>query len=93
MAGHSSIQIMRPDKKLVWIIMPQQKAYMEMPITKEAQQKMMMIRKTGKAKMKKVGTETVNGYECDKYETTMAHQGKSHKQFIPGSPPKSGNAH
>jgi hypothetical protein len=75
--GQTIINIMRPDKKVVWIIMPQQKAYMEMPITQETQQKMMTLTEKQKAKMKKVGTETVEGYTCDKYETTMDHQGKS----------------
>jgi hypothetical protein len=79
--GQSVINIMRPDKKLVWIIMPQQKAYMEMPITQETQQKMMTLTEKQKAKMKKVGTETIDGYTCDKYETTMDHQGKSMKVY------------
>jgi len=80
-AGQTGIHILRPDKKVVWIIMPQQKAYMEMPISQEAQQKMMPLTEDQKAKMKKVGTETINGYACDKYETTMSHQGKSMKVF------------
>jgi hypothetical protein len=37
-SGHNIINILRPDKKLVWIIMPQQKALMEMPINQETQQ-------------------------------------------------------
>jgi hypothetical protein len=75
--GQTIINIMRPDKKVVWIIMPQQKAYMEMPITQETQQKMMTLTEKQKAKMKKVGTETIEGYTCNKYETTMDLQGKS----------------
>ena len=80
-AGIASIHILRPDKKVVWIIMPRQKTYMEMPITQEAQQKLLPLTESQKAKMKKVGTETINGYACDKYETTMSHQGKSMKVF------------
>jgi hypothetical protein len=53
MAGHPSVQIMRPDKKLFWVIMPQQKAYMEMPFTQEHEQKMLKISEQEKAKMKK----------------------------------------
>jgi outer membrane lipoprotein-sorting protein len=82
MAGSPGIQIMRPDKKVLWVVMPQQKAYMEMQFTKEHEQKMLKISEQAKAKMKKVGTETVNGYECDKFETTVAHKGKSQKQNI-----------
>jgi hypothetical protein len=79
--GQSIINILRPDKKVVWIIMPQQKAYMEMPISQETQQKMMTLTEKQKAKMKKVGTETIDGYACDKYETTMDQQGKSRKVY------------
>jgi len=79
--GQTSIHILRPDKKVVWIIMPQQKAYVEMPITHTAQQKMLPLTEDQKAKMKKVGTETINGYSCDKYETTMSHQGKPMQVF------------
>jgi hypothetical protein len=80
-AGQTGIHIMRPDKQVVWIVLPQQKAYMEMPISQEAQQKMLTLTEKQKAAMKKVGAETVNGYVCDKYETTMSHQGKSMKVF------------
>ena len=79
--GQTSIHILRPDKKVVWIIMPKQKAYVEMPITHTAQQKMLPLTEDQKAKMKKVGTETINGYSCDKYETTMSHQGKPMQVF------------
>jgi hypothetical protein len=80
-AGHPMVNIMRSDKKVVWLIMPQQKAYMEMPITADTQQKMMSLTEKQKAKMQKVGTETIDGYTCDKYETTMDHQGKSMKVY------------
>ena len=80
-AGQTSIHIMRPDKKLIWIIMPQQKAYMEMGFSQEAQQKILPLTEEQKAKMQKVGTETINGYACDKYETTMSHQGKPMKVY------------
>lgn len=34
-----------------------------------------------KPNMKLVGTETINGYECDKYETTVSHKGKTTKHY------------
>jgi hypothetical protein len=82
-AGQNNIQILRADKNLIWVVIPQQKAYMEMPLTQEAQEKMFLnITEKQKAKMKKVGTETVNNYACDKYETTITHQGKPTKFYI-----------
>jgi len=80
-AGQTAIHIMRADKKVRWSIMPQQKAYMEMPLTQEALQKMAPPTEEQKAKMKKVGSETIDGYACDKYETTMSHQYKPMKVF------------
>jgi Domain of unknown function (DUF4412) len=80
-SGHSIINILRPDQKLVWIIMPEQKAYMEMPINQGTRQQLMTLTEKQKAKMKKVGSETINGYNCDKYENTMEHQGKSIKVY------------
>ena len=56
---------------------------MEMPLTQESQEKMLLnLTEKQKAKMKKVGTETVNNYACDKYETSMSHQGNSKKFFV-----------
>ena len=82
-AGKTSVQILRPDKNVLWVILPQQKAYMEMPLTQEAQQKILLnLTEKQKAKMKKVGTETVNNYKCDKYETAMSHQGKTAKLLV-----------
>lgn len=73
--GQTSIHIVRPDKKLVWVLMPAQKTYMEMPITGEAQQKTLTTLVKDKAKLKLIGTETVNGFACDKYETTISRKG------------------
>ena len=82
-AGQTNIQILRPDKNVIWVVIPQQKAYMEMPLTQESQEKMFInLTEKQKAKMKKVGTEAVNNYACDKYETTMSHQGKSVKFYV-----------
>lgn len=79
--GQTHVMIVRPDKKVVWMLMPRQKAYMEMPITDESQHQMMTMTGKDKPDMKLVGTETINGFECDKYETTVSHQGQSTKHY------------
>ena len=84
--GQTSIHILRPDKQVVWIVLPQQKAYVEMPITQEARQKMMPITEEQKAKMTKVGSETINGYVCDKYESTMQRTRANPSKSLPGWP-------
>jgi hypothetical protein len=75
--GQTGIHITRPDKKLTYIILPQQKAYAEMPITANLQKNMMTMSEKDKANLKKIGEETISGLVCDKYETTLSHQGRS----------------
>jgi outer membrane lipoprotein-sorting protein len=82
MDGETNITIMRLDKQVAWIAMPEQKMYMEMPLTPEMQKKMMLKDPADRAKMKHLGTETVNGFECDKYEMTLTHEGQTVKQYI-----------
>ena len=82
MGGESNITITRPDKKVVWIAMPQQKMYMEMPLSDKMQQKMIMKDPEDRAKMKLLGTETINGFDCEKYEMDTAYEGKSLKQYV-----------
>lgn len=66
--GETNVSIVRPEKKVVWMLMPGAKMYMEMPITEEAQEKMLIKKPEEQARMKLMGTETVNGFACDKYE-------------------------
>ena len=78
------IIIRRPDKNVIWLLSPQSKSYTEMSMDspKSDVQIMPHTAEHIKDQMKKIGTETVNGYECDKYETTMGPEGKSQKQYI-----------
>jgi outer membrane lipoprotein-sorting protein len=73
-----SISILRADKKVMWMVMPGQKMYMEMPFGKETLSKALNLPKD-KAGMKKLGTEKIAGYDTDKYEATvdMGHGKKS----------------
>jgi outer membrane lipoprotein-sorting protein len=63
--------IVRMDKRVVWMLHPEQKAYMEMQAGK--QQPRPLNDPKWQTEMKKLGTltragqETVNGYPCDKY--------------------------
>jgi hypothetical protein len=72
--GMKSISIVRLDKKVIWVIMPDQKMYMEMPL-KEQETRGMTEKVAGETSRKKIGRETVNGIACDKYEVT--HLNKS----------------
>ena len=64
------IIIRRPDKNVIWLLSPQSKSYTEMSMDspKSDVQIMPHTAEHIKDQMKKIGTETVNGYECDKFE-------------------------
>lgn len=82
MDGQTNITITRPDKKVVWVAMPQQKMYMEMPLSDKMQQQIALKDPEVRARMKHLGTETVNGYECDKYEMSNMVEGKTVTQHV-----------
>ncbi|MCD6533390.1 MAG: DUF4412 domain-containing protein [Deltaproteobacteria bacterium] len=69
--GRDVIMISRLDKGVVWTLMPQEKSYMEMAIDLNDNEIMpdnwkTLLEKEGK----KLGSETVNGVNCNKYEIT-----------------------
>ena len=76
------IIITRPDKNQSWTLNPKNKTYWKMvnirpfPFSKENVQIFHSIY-VEKARMKKIGTETVNGYECDKFEYDIEPTNKS----------------
>ena len=69
MENGQAVTISRIDKKIVWILMPGQKMYMEQPI-KEDNTKGFSQKMEGEIKREKIGTETVNGVKADKYKIT-----------------------
>ncbi len=80
--GETSISIMRPDKRVVWMLLPGERMYMEMPLTEEYKEKFLLKKPENQARMKHLGTETVNGLECDKYEVTAVQDGESARQYV-----------
>jgi hypothetical protein len=64
----TQIMIIRPDKKITWMITPEEKTYMEMPYQSEDKTfEEWTAEKEKKAKF--LGEETVSGMPCKKYET------------------------
>jgi outer membrane lipoprotein-sorting protein len=76
MQGKSMISIMRHDKKLAWMVMPDQKMYMETSYAKQAQYCHWPCVNIEKAKIGEgkgyttLGQEVVNGVETTKYKIT-----------------------
>ncbi len=80
-ANGATIVIGRRDRRVIWMVMPAQKRYLEMPFTQETYEKMAQVSKDV-AKMKLLGTETVNGYATEKYETSLKTNGSAHQSLM-----------
>ena len=68
MNGHQGnvVTIHRPDKNLMWMVMPEERMYMEMTYTPDPTLEGWTAAKEQKAKY--LGTEEVAGLKCKKYE-------------------------
>ena len=66
--GEVQIMIIRPDKKVTWMIIPEDKTYLEMPYQAEDKTfEEWTAEKESKAKL--LGEETVSGLQSRKYES------------------------
>ncbi len=88
--GRSSVVIADNTKKLAWMLMPEQKMYMEMS-TENAQRRGPSYRNYNPANpcegiadttCQKVGTETVNGELCDKWQFVSKGKGPNLTTWI-----------
>ena len=65
-----TITIVRPDLKVVWVILPLQRSYMEMPLTTKLPGQFIQIPPQAVGK-RLVGQERLNGYDTEKYEVSV----------------------
>jgi hypothetical protein len=64
------ITVVRPDKKVVWVILPRERAYIGLPL--KARLPGQFIQMPPDAVQKRpLGKETVNGYETEKYQVAV----------------------
>jgi len=76
-----SITISRQDKNAVWMLMPQERMYMELPL--RPQDIVITSDKIeGEISRRLVGRETVDGKMADKYEVIYSLQGKNVRSFV-----------
>ena len=80
-AEGQTITIVRPDKKAIWFIMPQERAYVELPLKKKLPGQFIQVPAEALAK-RLVGKETVAGYEAEKYQVTVREGGGPEIQII-----------
>lgn len=67
--GETVITILRLDRKLSWVLMPEEKAYMEMKMRESAEDPS-LVEKADPTKVRRLGKETVNGFVCEKVQVT-----------------------
>lgn len=79
--GGAKIIIYDAGAKLAWLVMPERKLYLEMPITEEITRSLMQAAKD-QGQMTPLGSETVNGYSTDKYETAFGLNGAELRHYI-----------
>ena len=80
MDAPGSISISRVDKKVVWILMPDQKMYMEQPFDVK---KMMTASEKVEGELERapLGKDTVDGKTADKYKVTYEIEGVKNEMY------------
>ena len=76
-----TVTIVRPDLKVIWIILPREQAYAELPLRGKLPGQFIQIPPDALSK-RLVGKETVNGYEAEKYEVTVRTGGGPERQTV-----------
>ena len=76
MAG-GTYTIVRRDLKKVWMVMPATKSYMEMSEGKKEDVPIPEEKVKGEVSRKSVGSETIDGHPCTKYEVTAKMDDKT----------------
>ena len=76
-----TVTIVRPDLKVIWIILPRERAYAELPLRGKLPGQFIQIPPDALSK-RLVGKETVNGYEAEKYEVTLRRGSAPERQTV-----------
>lgn len=74
-----TITIMRPDKKVIWVILPQSRIYMEVPLKASWPGQFLQIPPDARQK-RLVGNERLSGYDTQKFEVSVPAKGGLEKQ-------------
>ncbi len=74
--GQPGYSIVRQDKNVVWVVMPDTKTYMEMAYD-PAQSQVPTEKAQGEVSRKLVGKEKIDGHPTEKYLVTVKEKGKT----------------
>jgi len=73
--GKQSITIMRLDRKAIYVLMPEQKSYMDMGSFGQSSTEMASSMEGAKVERQALGSEDVGSYHCDKYRVQTTYEG------------------
>ena len=78
--GHKSTNIIRPDKKVIWMLMVDSKTYMEIPVDMSKGDIQSMLRDPNiKTDKEFIANEVVDNHPAKKYHLTITTDGKKEK--------------
>lgn len=90
--GQRMIMITRPDRNLVWTVLPDQRMYMEFPIGGGPMGRQMpgqqggfadAMRESGAdSEIEMLGFEQVSGYRCQKFRFSNRHKGETYSGVV-----------
>lgn len=83
MQGNSRYNILREDKQVMWMVMPDEKKYMEMPFKPFKPQEKPQIEKKimGEVSRAEIGAEVIDGHPTKKYEITYKSGDRTDKMY------------
>ena len=73
--GKKTISILRLDRKTMWVLMPDQKMYMEMPGGPGVAELTRDVEGINRER-ESLGAEHVGAYQCDKYRSRLTYEGR-----------------
>jgi hypothetical protein len=76
--GKKSISILRFDRKIMWILMPGQQMYLEMPAVGAGISELARDMEGADVQRQPLGTEQVGSYLCDKYRVQVNYQSRTY---------------
>jgi outer membrane lipoprotein-sorting protein len=80
MPGQHQYIILRQDKNVMWIVMPDNKSFMEMPFDPK-QKPRIEEKQTGEVSRKLIDSENIDGHPTQKYEVTVREATKIEKFY------------